>query len=239
MNEFNKGESSVELAALYRNVRITAEELNKHKDVMTKECRKYLIGKTCEREKNNRAAEETATDANIRLANEFGYKKTSLQRIIAYACAIDQIDKIAPDIAADILAGKVIRLSGENTVILSKMDRNDILIVVKMLTSGKTPAEIVFKDKKQQLRITKHKKREQKSGKLPRKSVKDTPVYDPNAQVEILAYTIPSWISAVENNFMNTDFNEITLAAQRRLIKELNKLKEVAVTMISILRDEK
>ena len=239
MNEFNKGERSTELAALYRNVRITAEELNKHKDIMTKECRKYLIGKTYKREKSNRVAGEAVADVDTRIGNEFGYKRPSLQRVNAYARAIDQIDKIAPDIAADILAGRVTRLSDENAVKLSKMDINDIRIVIKRLTSEKTPAEVVFIEQKWQLQTTKREKRDRKADKLPRKSVKDTPVYDPNAQVEILTYTIPSWISAIENNFMATDFNEITLAAQRRLIKELNRLKEIAVTMISILRDEK
>lgn len=239
MNKINKGEFSIEFAALHRDVRITAEELNKHKDIMTKECRKYLIGKTCRHAKSNRTAGEKAADIEVRMGSEFGYRRASVQHIIAYARAIDQFDKIAPDISADILAGRIRRLSSENAIILSKMDINDIRIIVKRLISEKTPVEIIFKDQKRQLRRTKREKIEQKSGKSRRKSVKDTPVYDPNAQVEILAYTIPSWISAIENNFMNTDFNEITLAAQRRLIKELNRLKEIAVTMISILRDEK
>ena len=239
MNKFDKGENSITLAQMYRDVRITAEELRKHDGVMTKECRKYLIGKTCEREKSNRVAGETAADVDMRIGNEFGYKRASLQHVIAYARAIDKFDKIVPDIAADILAGRMKRLSGENAIILSKMDIKDVRIIIKRLTSEKTPAEIVFKDQKRQLRLTKSKQKAKEGDDLPRTSIKDTPAYDPNAQVAALAYTIPSWVSAIEKNFMNTDFNEITIAAQRNLIKELNVLKETAATMISILRDEK
>ena len=239
MNKLKKGENSVKLAELYRDIRITAEELGKHKNIMTKECRKYLIGKTCAREKNNRVAGDSANNVYARIGGEFGYKAQSMPHIISYAYAIDEFYKIAPDIAEEILSGRIRRLSGENAIILSKMDINAIRIIIERLISENTPVEIIFKDQKRPLRITKREKRAQKAGTVRRKSVKDTPTYDPNAQVEILAYTIPSWINAIENNFMNTNFNEITLAAQRRLIKELNGLKDIAATMISILRDEK
>lgn len=239
MNKFDKGENSIMLAMQYRDIRLTAEELNKYNGSMTKECRKYLIGKTCEREKKHRVSGETVMDVYMRIGSEFGYKRASLQHVVSYACAIDKFYKVAPDIAADILAGRVRRLSGENAIILSKMDINDISIIIERLTSEKTPVEVVFKDQKRQLRITKREKREQKVGGASRKSIKDTPPYDPESQIMALVYTIPSWISTIESAFMNTDFDKVSLSAHRKLIKGLNGLKDIVGTTVSLLREEK
>ena len=239
MDNIDKGENSIKFAMLYRDTQITADELNKHSDVITKECRKYLIGKICEREKANRITEETVEDLYSRIGYDFGYSSRSMQHVISYARAVDKFYKTAPDIALSVLAGKIQRLSSETIIILAKMELNDVRIIIERLASEKTSVEQILKEQKEQIQIKKSGRPKQKSRSLPRKSVKDTPPDDPDAQIMALVYTIPSWISAIENNFTNTNFDRISLAAYRRFIKELDGLKETAATMISILRDEK
>jgi len=236
MDNLDKGENSIKFAMLYRDGQITADELNRHNDVITKECRKYLIGKICERERASRFAEETIEALYERIGLEFGYSSRSMQHIISYARAVDHFYKTAPDIALSVLAGKIQRLSSENIIILSKMEVSDVRIIIERLSSVKTSVEIILKE---QMQMKKRGRPKQKSHGLPRKSVKDTPPDDPDSQIMALVYTIPSWISAVENNFMNTNFDRVSLSAHRRLINELNELKETAATMILILRDEK
>jgi hypothetical protein len=239
MDNLDKGENSIKFAMLYRDGQITSDELNRHNDDITKECRKYLIGKICERERANRVAEETVEALYERIGFEFGYSSRSMQHVISYARAVDQFYKTAPDIALSVLGGKIQRLSSENIIILSKMELTDVRIIIERLASEKTSVDIILKEQKEQTQMKKRGRPKQKSHRLPRKSVKDTPPDDPDSQIMALVYTIPSWISAVENNFMNTNFDRVSLSAHRRLINELNELKETAAAMILILRDEK
>jgi len=238
MDNLDKGENSIKFALLYRDVQVTADELNRHSDIITKECRKYLIGKICERERTLRVAEETVDSLYERIGFEFGYSSRSMQHVISYTRAVDHFYKTAPDIALSVLAGRIQRLSSENIIILSKMELSDVRVIIKRLASEKTSVETILKEQKEQTQIKKRGRPKQKSHGLPRKSVKDTPPDDPDSQIMALAYTIPSWISAIETNFMNINFDRISLAAQRRLIKELNGIKDIAAAMISILRDE-
>jgi len=238
MDNIDKGENSIKFAMLYRDTEITADELNKHSDVITKECRKYLIGKICERGKNNCNNQEEIVEVYTQFGQEFNYTWSTIKNIVAYARAIDQLYITAPDVASSILAGSS-GISYKNVMVLSKMELNDICAIIERLACEKISATTLFKEQKEQIQIKKRGRPKQKSRSLPRKSVKDTPPDDPDAQIMALVYTIPSWISAIENNFTNTNFDRISLAAYRRFIKELDGLKETAATMISILRDEK
>lgn len=62
--------------------------------------------------------------------------------------------------------------------------------------------------------------------------VKETPVYDPDADISSLAYTIPAWVSSLERTFSLVDFNKITPQARLRVQDELKKLKETIDIML-------
>jgi hypothetical protein len=73
----------------------------------------------------------------------------------------------------------------------------------------------------------------------PRISIKDTPPYNPNAQINTLAFTIPSWVSIIEKSIATSDFNEISSDAQDKLTEELNKLATTIEIATTLLAEEK
>ena len=238
MNKVDVGINSENLALWYRDVPITVDEFNRIKDGITKECRRYLIGKICEREKNNRASEEVMKDVYMRLGQIFGYVGATLKYLIAYMRTIELFQKIAPDIASDILRGKT-RLSFRNTIKLEKMELSDVRIIMDRLANEETPADVIINEQKELSKSKKRRgRRKQKFPKLPTVSIKDTPPYDPDAQITALSFTIPSWVKMIDKAFMNTDLHKISHPACSKLIKELMELKDVADVMIAMLSDK-
>ena len=55
-------------------------------------------------------------------------------------------------------------------------------------------------------------------------SVKDMPVYDPDAEVTGLTLTVPSWTSSIIRTMDKTNLTEVSDKAKANLISALSKL---------------
>jgi len=239
MNSLDISVNSNYYAKLYREIPFTAEDLKKIEGKITKECRKYLIGKFCEHEKNNFISEIKLLDIYSQIGQNFGYTGASMKNLIAYTRAIDNLYILSPGVVSAILAGKT-RLPYKNVTLLAKMKTIDIRIIMKRLACEKTSAEIIFKEQKEQSEIKKKRGRPRRNfPDSPRISVKDLPPYDPDSQVMALVYTIPSWVGMIDKTFMNTDFRKISQTAQGKFSKELTELRDIVDTMIAILEENK
>ena len=64
-------------------------------------------------------------------------------------------------------------------------------------------------------------------------TVKDAPAQDADTGAYILAYTIPSWTSIINNALLIYELENISLTAQRKLTKELADLAQTAEIAIS------
>ena len=66
------------------NLPLTAPELNKIENAMTKEYRWYIIGKYCEREKYKRKNNEYVQDLLTRLGQDIGCSEPTIRRFVSY-----------------------------------------------------------------------------------------------------------------------------------------------------------
>ena len=226
------------IALWYRDIPITPEVLKTLDGTVTKECWKYLIGKMCLAEKDKRGETELIQDIYAQIGQDFGYVHPSLKRLINYANSIDCIQRILPDIALGILNGKI-RLSLPNAIILAKMEFPDICSVIERLSREKTPASIIIREQKA-LRIKTERRGRPKRTicESPRPSIKDTPRYNPDAQVNTLAYTVPSWVSMVDRVSACTDFQEVSPTSLSKLIEELKRLRSAADNIMARIMED-
>jgi len=235
--KFDEKENSANIAMWYRDIPFTLDELVNIEGKVTKECWKYLIGKICLSEKSRRNDNERVIAVYERLGRVFGYVYPSLKRLVHYSNAIDRIQTILPDIASDILNGKT-RLSLPDTIILAKMEFPEICNVIERLNCEKTSASVIFKDQKAMREKTERRGRPKRSmEEASRATIKDTPTYDPDAQIKALTYTIPSWVSMIERVFHVSDFNEISSSTRNSLAEELSKLTAAVETVTAILTE--
>jgi hypothetical protein len=158
--------------------------------------------------------------------------------IVAYAKAIDYLQTVAPELVVKILEGNI-RLSMENTALLSYKKTSEIFRITELLSNKKNKVADIFPPRGSQTR--KVSRPMQPTAPIIEKpvTIKDTPIYDADAPIASLSYTIPSWVGAIEKVFMNVDFAAISVKARYRLRKELVVLADTATVMLDRLREEK
>ena len=61
-------------------------------------------------------------------------------------------------------------------------------------------------------------------GEEPVPSVKDMPAFDPDADINVLTLTIPSWSSSINRVRTKTDLSIVSAGAKERLVTQLRLL---------------
>ena len=211
--KLNRKRESADIATRYKDIEFTLDELMALEENISRECWRYLVGKFCKNESKKRRESQRVRDVYENLGRIFGYKSTSLKRVVAYSEAIDHLHSLLPDVAISILNGEM-RISKDDTIALSRLKLYEINDVMARCSNENTLAKLI-------------------RSKKARASIKDTPIYDPNAQINTLAYTVPSWTEMIERAFDTSDFNNLSPVAKSRLSAELEKL----LASIEALRD--
>ena len=213
---------------------ISIEKYISIRDMITKECRWYLIGKISERAKQNRGYDESVEEYLARFGKNLGYSEPTLRRFVKYAKSMDCLHSVEPNIALELITGKL-RMSVENLISLAKRSRSDIRITVERIKSGDEKLNVIFPERaaKQDKALSC-----KRCGNDTKGTVKDTPKYDPDAQVTGLTYTIPSWVSAIDRVFMSENIYVISRTARNKLSKELSSLKEIAILLMGRLSEK-
>lgn len=170
--------------------------------------------------KGKKFYESSAGRIKDRLAEEYHLNPCSIIRYSAYAQAIDYIASIKPDTANQILAGRMKVLM--ETVIACYGKTEDK--VTELLTTSREnmSGEKVFFAKKEIVKGT---------------TIKDMPAFDPDAEINSLALTIPSWISSINRTRSIAKFSLLTQKGRNQLERELHQLQEAAQVMLHALKE--
>ena len=73
---------------------------------------------------------------------------------------------------------------------------------------------------------------------MPRTSIKDMPVYDPDAEMVSLIFTIPFWRRSINHVKEVADVDKASREARLRLIEALMLLESTADKLIDVLKEE-
>ena len=213
---------------------------------ISEETRRYLIGKRYETEKNlgvknysgKNQHSENEVSATIyhkpqtqenrgltaeRIGKEYNIAQATVRKYAHYAKTIDNLSKKEPELISDVLSGKV-KISYENIAKLSKKPYKTVNNVKGQLSNHNN-----FVSYSEVRRV------------IPARSkptIKDMPVYDPDAEISSLTFTIPSWISSINRALSIADFNKSSKNAKTKLQNELKNL-EYAVNVMLLAAEEK
>lgn len=226
---------------------ICADQLKKNN--MSEERFRYLIGKRYHSEKIYEAPNFTGNnqysnpegDENtirsktaIRLGEEYHVSHATVCKYSIYTNAIDILFRKSPDIAKLTLSGKL-RISQENVIELSKLPEETILqLRDKIIKSEGNYLKHYFTKKENP---SKNEYGYDMSG-ITKASIKDMPKYDPDAELESLALTIPSWISSIKRVQDTANIRETTFNAKFKLKSALIELAKAAKDMMKRLEEE-
>jgi len=223
---------------------------------ITEETRKYLIGKRYEMEKiigahnaagiNQHTKKEvrakmlpeppfgiTAARTRERLSEEYKISHATVQSYEKYSQSLDSLSRVAPELVPKILSGEV-KISIENTVELSRLPGLEIKRLSQLISDDTSK----FIENLRRVLPKKQSSTEKLYFPVPAGSVKDIPVYDPDAEISSLALTIPSWISSINRTCSAADLSSTTYNARSKLEKQLLELKVTIDSMLAAIREE-
>lgn len=155
-----------------------------------------------------------------KLAGEYHLNQCSIIRYSFYARAIDYIASMKPEAAPRILSGEM-RTSIEAVVACQGKTEEEITRLLAAPRGSRNAKEPAFT------------KREAAAGT----TVKDMPAFDPDAEINSLALTIPSWISSIDRTRSAAKFPLLTSKGRSRLEQELCQLQTAAQSMLFALKE--
>ncbi len=217
---------------------------------LTEEMRKYLIGKRSLAERTiglvqmrklgeNAAGQEhpvmklarhnvSRTHVRERIGAEYFLSYMTVRKYESYTLALDMVRTHSPEFVDEHLAGRL-QLSFEKVYKLASLPpdaaSNECL---RLMTE---PREAGLGSVKSRCGA-----KEGSTGTVATVSIKDMPVYDPDAEIVSLSLTIPSWVSSIIRVRGTSNMEETSTEARDRLKKELTGLKSTVDKMLYALR---
>ena len=214
--------------------------------------KKYLIGKRCltestlgaheavrlkQRKVKNikdtmRVSKYEASISEIRkqLGAEYYMSMSTIRKYEQYSLMIDKIAFMYPKFISDHLAGKL-KLSLQYLEQLALLPDDQFKRCVKSLVEGK-PEPIALMPLRSPVPA------QNTPAPAVETTIKDMPVYDPDAEISSLTLTVPSWISSIKRVINMADLKAATLDAMNKLRAALLDLKLVSDDMLYLMRRE-
>jgi len=215
---------------------------------ISEETKRYLIGKRYEMDKilgkRNPLGKNQYKDNNMEIAHkdnstikksmqntaeqlgeEYHLSPKTVRKYAAYARSIDTLSNKEPEFISDVLNGNV-KISQYNIKKLSKQPFKAINTVKNKLNNNNETF----------IRYSSSRKVIPKQNEAV--SVKDMPVYDPDAEISSLTLTIPSWISSINRTLSIANFDKASSKAKIKLQNELQNLEYTINAMLLAVEEK-
>ena len=175
--------------------------------------------------------EEKMTALRERLGREYNISYATVWKYEIYSQAIDVIYDVNPDFVGKVLSNEM-KISQETIVAISRLTPKQIKSTIDEIEDNKA---FYFKEppiKRQ------HRKKEVMPLSFDDGSIKDMPVFDPDAEIISLSLTIPSWISSIKRVQASSDISKVSANAKNRLRKELMKINNTITDIIKAIEED-
>lgn len=222
---------------------------------ITEETRKFLIGMQYESEKvvtriRNKLGrnQHTAEDGEIddedgdracrhwtaqRIAEENNVSAGTVQKYAFFTRALETIGKKEPKLVPKILSGQY-KIAHKHVMEMAELSPEDLRRINRKI--DRNPAQFM------QYKATRPpvpSKYETLAGDVPTgPSVKDMPEFDPDAEINSLTLTIPSWKSSIERTKNTADLTIVSPQAKGNLVQALLELRKTIADLLSEMEDE-
>lgn len=223
---------------------------------ISEETRKFLIGKQYEAEKliganknphgNNQYSSNFDTEESgqspeevrsrsktaEKIAQENHISKGTVEKYSIYARAMDTLAEKDSEIVPKILSGQY-KIAHKNVVELSKLSPPEIKRVERRIKKMQQPY-IQYNQSRNAINAVSERI---KDGDAVT-SIKDMPAFDPDADINVLTLTIPSWSSSIDRVRKQTDLSIISSHARYGLIKQIYSLVDHVNELLGIIEED-
>lgn len=238
---------------------ICCEQLKR--DDLTRERRKYLIGRAyqAEVEKNanlyvrSNAMKDSKSHPFVppkacnkqEIAHQVGYTfhiaHGTVQKYETYTKIINNLRDKDTTLAENILSGKI-KVSHENMVELDRLPAHEVKSLTQFITENSI-THINYSVIRQSLQWKytypekpESRRRKQEPSKLA--AIKQMPAYDPDTNLSSVSFTSPSWRSIIDRARLNTDFSKASKSAKEKVLYQLRLLKLSIKELEDIIKED-
>ncbi len=228
---------------------------------ISEETRKYLIGKQFEAEKKIRrrksrtdAVSHAPKDESVlskaipsteqphqlknptaeRIAENYHLAHSTVEKYAIYSRALDSIGYKSPPMLPKILSGKY-KISHENVIMLARMDATSVQKLEGRLEEKEDSTSFV------PFSITRDQINNCFLGDEIHKlhpEIKNMPAFDPDAEINGLALTIPTWINSISRTKSNIDLDIVSPGARKKLETVLRDLIDSIGVLLRLIRSD-
>ena len=218
---------------------------------LSEEYRKYYIGKkfmvryekyvTQKKDAGEVAKDLKGTKTRIEeeLGKDFKISYGTVRKYTQYARAMDIIRKCEPEIAGIMFSGRV-KVSHENVVSISHFSPDQIRILKDLFKDGKHE-KIQSSHIWNQLRwscLHPSVPSKKKEPEQPKAEIKNMPKYDPDAELQSLILTIPTWKCSIERVRTVADFGNASRQAKVNLLARLSSLSDTVQQLSAYIKEK-
>lgn len=147
------------------------------------------------------------------MGKTYGLNPATVARYALYADGIERLFQDNPEKAMGVLSGKI-KVQVESIRSYACRAASEAAIAAK--------SDALTRQYKPEAPIT---------------CIKDMPAFDPDAEINSLALTVPSWIRFIERTQKAVDFSIITQTGRKNLSEQLLQLKQAAHKLARILEE--
>lgn len=216
-------------------------DLLKNRDIH-ENLRRYLIGKKYYVEKTVGIMNITGTNqytfmerkphsgkTSAKVGAEYHVSHSTVNKYLQYAKAIDRLKIEFSDFALKILYGEI-KISHDNLIELAQRPKSEVVRIINSTANSKKILASDFTLSEKHINTI-------PLPRISKSSVKDMPVFDPDAYVASLTLTIPSWISNIKRTAANSNVDMISTKAKYDLVETLNNLISISTIIKKILEE--
>lgn len=165
----------------------------------------------------------------VRLGVENHVACETVKRFSSFAGTLEDIRARAPKAAEEIMYGKI-KIADKHLLELSRLDNPSFQRALHRLGSAQRPLPVKRPSQREAQKL-----RDTVNGTVLAPSVKDMPVFDPDAEVTGLTLTIPSWSGSIDRIVNRTDLNIVSAGAKERLASALLSLQKKICEMLTAI----
>jgi len=181
-----------------------------------------------ERDEETHSRSKTAE----RIAKDNHISKATVEKYAIYARAMDALGEKDAEIIPRILSGQY-KIAHKNVVELSKLSPPEIKKVERRIKKMQQPF-IQYNQSRNAISEVSEGAR----GTMAVTSIKDMPAFDPDADINGLALTIPSWSSSIDRVLKRTDLSIISSHAREGLVRQLLSLTDHVSDLLDAIKED-
>ena len=180
-----------------------------------------------ESHKEGQKAHQTDGRTSTRIGHQYNLNHSTVESYGRFSRSLDQIEQKAPGLLSNVLSGSI-RMSKDTVDLLADMPAEKVDHISRALSNHLDQNHhMTVYDTNRVIEKVRAKEKMGSNEPIIMPEIKKMPAYDPDAGVNGLLLTVPTWISTIKRIIDQTDFKLVSDSAKDKMVRTLRELESI------------